>query len=331
MVEKTYERVPDTMRPGQDGNGKTSMVAVARRDDEAAVASRCGSASFDDLKRSHPCFGDHRATTGRIHLPVCAKCNIGCRFCERALNDDENRPGVASKILSPEEAVDVLDKAIDICPEIAVAGIAGPGDSLVGDNTIDTFKLVKERHPELFRCMSTNGLLLAEKADQILEVGIDSLTVTVNAVDPQIEAKINRGIHYHGKWIPGVEGAKILIANQLEGISRLADAGVTIKVNFVLIPGVNDEHVASVAREVARRGARMFNVIPLIPQGDFKDVKAPDCGELMYARLCAELYIDVFCHCQHCRADAIGVPGGKDYGEQLYGGRIACKDTFSHG
>ena len=68
--------------------------------------------------------------------------------------------------------------------------------------------------------MSTNGLLLPEKADEIIEVGIDSLTVTVNAVVPEIEARLNDGIRYHGNYYSGAEAATILIRNQLEGRDR---------------------------------------------------------------------------------------------------------------
>jgi nitrogen fixation protein NifB len=47
--------------------------------------------------------------------------------------------------------------------------------------------------------MSTNGLLREERADELIEVGIDTLTVTVNAVNPEIEARLNKRIIYHGK------------------------------------------------------------------------------------------------------------------------------------
>ena len=82
--------------------------------------------------------------------------------------------------------------------------------------------------------MSTNGLLLNDKADEVIDVGIDSLTVTVNAVDPEIEAMINARIFYHGKTYTGVEAAEILIHNQLEGIRKVAKSGTLIKVNTVL-------------------------------------------------------------------------------------------------
>ncbi len=88
-------------------------------------------------KNKHPCF-DHSAHAkyGRIHLPVSAKCNIKCRFCERNINSDEMCPGVTSQILTPEQAVETLATALELCPELTVAGIAGPGDALADNSAI---------------------------------------------------------------------------------------------------------------------------------------------------------------------------------------------------
>lgn len=287
--------------------------------------------TYKELQNSHPCFGQHKKNVGRIHLPVSPGCNIACRFCDRVMNDVEERPGVTSKVLSPIESLDVLKKALTLCPEITVVGIAGPGDTLATEYALDTFRLVKTQYPDLIKCMSTNGLLLYEKVEKLIEVGIDSLTVTVNAVDPEIEAILNKYIIYHGVKYEGIEAAKILITNQLEGIRKAADAGITIKINTVLVLEINGDHIEEIAKTVKNAGASIYNIIPLIPQAELKDRKAPICAEIDNARTVAGKYIDVFRHCQHCRADAVGVPGESEYGDQIYQRRIAVKETFSHG
>lgn len=287
--------------------------------------------TYKDLQNSHPCFGGQKNNAGRIHLPVSPGCNIACRFCDRAINDVEERPGVTSRLVKPEECEQILKKALDICPDIKVVGIAGPGDTLASDNALETFKIVKEKFPHLIKCMSTNGLLLNEKAEEVLRVGIDSLTVTVNAVDPVIENKLNAYIIYHGKKIEGVEGAKILIQNQLEGIRKVAAAGITVKVNTVLVPEINGEHIEEIAKTVREAGASIYNIIPLIPQHELKNCRAPVCAEIDSARTRASRYIDVFRHCQHCRADAAGVPGKSEFGDMIYQKRLRVKETFSHG
>lgn len=291
------------------------------------------SKSFSELQKEHPCYGSHGATTGRIHLPVCPGCNIACRFCERSLNDSENRPGVTSKVLKPEETIPLIKKALEISPEIRVAGIAGPGDTLASNNAIKTFKLIDKEFPQLIKCMSTNGLLLAERADEIIKAGIDSLTVTVNAVDPEIEAQLNDYIVWHGKKIEGIEAAKILIENQLEGIRKIAQAGITIKVNTVLVPRINGSHIAQIAKTVAEAGAKKYNIIPLIPTAKLSNEPAPTCQEIHAARAAAAQYIELFLHCNHCRADAVGVPGRTEFSKVLYAkfGSDGIKENFSHG
>ena len=287
--------------------------------------------TYQDLQRSHPCFGGQKNNVGRIHLPVSPGCNIACRFCDRAINDVEERPGVTSKILKPEESVDILGKALKLCPQITVAGIAGPGDTLASDNALETFKLIGKKFPQLLKCMSTNGLLLHERADEVIETGIDSLTVTVNAVDPEIEAQLNKYIIYHGKKYEGVEAAEILIKNQLMGIQKVASAGITIKVNTVLVPDINGDHIEEIAKAVKKAGASIYNIIPLIPQYELADQRAPVCAEIEMARMKASKYIDVFRHCQRCRADAVGIPGKTEFGDQIYQRKLRVTETSSHG
>lgn len=287
--------------------------------------------TYKDLQGSHPCFGGQKNNAGRIHLPVSPGCNIACRFCDRAVNDVEDRPGVTSKVITPDEGLEALAKALEICPEITVAGIAGPGDTLASGYALETFRMVGKRFPQLIKCMSTNGLLLEEKAEEVIAAGIDSLTVTVNAVRPEIEAELNKYVIFHGKKYEGVEGAEILIENQLKGIRKVSNAGITVKVNTVLVPEINGEHIEEIAETVKRAGASIYNIIPLIPQHELADRKAPGCAQIEEARTRAARHIDVFRHCQHCRADAVGIPGKSEYGSQIYQRKLHVKETFSHG
>lgn len=288
--------------------------------------------TFRELTLTHPCFsvGD-KVNKGRVHLPVSPGCNICCRFCDRKINDVDIRPGVASMIITPQEAVEVVRRAVELCPDITVAGIAGPGDTLATPYALETFRLIKQEFPDIIKCMSTNGLLLPEHAQEVIDVGIDTLTVTVNALDPEIQARICSGIVYHGKRYEGVEAAEILIENQLKGIEIVSEAGITVKVNTVLIPEINADHIEAVAQTVAEAGARIYNIIPLIPQHELSWCSAPGCAVLNQARCEAETYIDVFRHCQRCRADAVGIPGGEDFARQIYVRPVVQQNTFSHG
>jgi nitrogen fixation protein NifB len=266
-------------------------------------------------------------------LPVSPGCNIRCRFCKRDFNDSERRPGVAHGLLSPEQALEVVARALKLCPQITVIGIAGPGDTLMTDHAIRTFEMIHEAYPQLINCLSTNGLLLPEKAERVVKAGVETVTVTVNAVDPKIQAQINPSILYQRRWLHGEESAALLIANQLAGIRRVVELGAVVKVNTVLVPGVNHEHVGQVAEAVAAAGASLINIIPLIPQHEFAHLEAPNPAQVERARAAASKHLSVFSHCQRCRADACGIPGISEFSGELYG--ISTLDfhasTFSHG
>jgi nitrogen fixation protein NifB len=267
-------------------------------------------AKFAHLTAAHPCFGEKaHFKVARIHLPVAPACNIQCNYCIRSINKCEQRPGVAACISTPEGALERLEKELKASPNLRVVGIAGPGDSLANPATFKVLRAIRERHPELVTCISTNGLLAEEKADELKELGVSTVTMTINAMDPEVGAKIYDHVAYRGKVYRGVDAAKLLIEKQLKGVEALAEREIVVKVNTVLIPEINTEEVVKVAKEAAKRGACLMNIIPLIPIHKFSEARGPTCAELEGARVAAEKYIPQFRLCRQCRADACGVPG----------------------
>ncbi len=274
---------------------------------------------FAHLTSAHPCYNEKaHFTTARIHLPVAPRCNIQCNYCIRKLDKCEHRPGVAGAILNPQEALVRVDKYVREMPNLRVVGIAGPGESLANEETFETLRLVHEKYPELIKCVASNGLLLSEKVEKLIEVGVTSVTVTINAVDPEVAAKIYSFVRYHDKTYRGVEGAKLLLEKQFLGVKMASDAGLNVKVNTVLIPEINFEQIKEIARKAKESGAMLMNIIPLIPLHRFEKEKAPECEELMIARNLAEEFLPQFRLCRQCRAVAVGIPGFEPCGSPVH-------------
>jgi len=273
--------------------------------------------------QGHPCFGGNHKKNGRMHLAVAPKCNIKCGYCSRKHDcANESRPGVTSRLLTPEEAI-VKVREVMASPVVGsiikVIGIAGPGDPLANEETFSTFAMVKKEFPHLMLCMSTNGLLLPESIDRLYELGLHSLTVTINAVDAEVGANIYRHIVYHGKHYSGEEASQILIANQFEGLKLAGEMGMTIKVNSVLIPGINDTQLPLIADRVKKLGAFVMNIMPIIPQADLAHIPPPSEARLQEIRNANEGIIGQFVHCKQCRADAVGL-----IGQDVTIGKSAC-------
>lgn len=274
------------------------------------MATAC---SMKERVQGHPCFGGNHHRKGRMHLAVAPRCNIKCGYCTRRHDcANESRPGVTSRILTPLEAVERVRLVMgdpQIRDIISVIGIAGPGDPLANEETFTIFGMVKEEFPHLILCLSTNGLLLPGSIDRLHELGLHSLTVTINAIDPEVGKEIYRHILLDGRRYEGIEGASILVENQLEGVRRAAELGMTVKVNSVLIPGINDLQIPLIAQRVKELGAFVMNIMPIIPQAELSHIVPPDPAYLQKVREKNESIINQFSHCRQCRADAMGLIG----------------------
>ena len=269
--------------------------------------------------QEHPCFSvDASHTFGRMHLAVAPKCNIQCNYCIREFDCvNESRPGVTSQVLTPEEAIRHVREVIADFPYIKVIGIAGPGEPLYNEETFETLRLLKKEFPHLIKCFSTNGLLLPEKIDLLKDLGVSNVTVTLSAVDPDIGMKIYSFVNYHGKKYTGREAAEILLENQLEGLERSVELGMVTKVNTVLIPTINDQHIIEVAKKIKEIGVYLQNIMSLIPQYKFADITPPTMAEKRAMQDECGKITKQMRHCRQCRADAIGILG-KDVQEKYY-------------
>ena len=113
----------------------------------------------------------------------------------------------------------------------------------------------------------------------------------------------------------GREGAAILIEQQQKGLEMLTARGILVKVNSVMIPGVNDKHLAEVSKVVKSKGAFLHNVMPLIAEpehGTFYGLMgqpSPTAEELQELQDACSGDMNMMRHCRQCRADAVGLLG----------------------
>lgn len=259
---------------------------------------------------NHPCFNCGASNNARIHLPIAPKCNIQCNYCIRKFDCiNESRPGVASKILSPKEAVERYIEVKSKLPNLTVVGIAGPGDALANfDNVKETLRQIREIDPKITFCLSTNGLMLPFYANHLISLGVSHVTVTLNTVNVETGAKIYNHITYLGKIYTGIEGATILLQNQLSGIRYLSSMGVVVKVNIVLLKGINENEVKDVSEAVKECGCKITNIMHHIPvQGSvFETIESISKVEHNRIRKECESILPQMYHCKQCRADAVG-------------------------
>ena len=305
-----------------------SLTSIGRLNrSKRDAASGCNSSQADtgctpdiwERIKDHPCYNEQaHHDFARVHVAVAPACNIQCNYCNRKYDcSNESRPGVVSEKLTPEQALRKVTHIAARLPQLSVVGIAGPGDALANPKwTFQTFELISRALPHLKLCLSTNGLALPDHLETIKSFGIDHVTITINMIDPEIGARIYPWIFFnHRRWT-GLDAAKILHERQMTGLEELTAAGILVKVNSVLIPGVNDQHLAEVNTAIRARGAFLHNVMPLISDPahgtafGLSGQRGPTPEELTETqeRLSGS-GVRLMRHCRQCRADAVGLLG----------------------
>ncbi len=265
---------------------------------------------YDD----HPCFSTGaRHRVARIHLPVAPKCNMQCNYCNRDFECvNESRPGVSGTVLKPDQAADYLDMVLQKIKNISVVGIAGPGDPFANpQETIKTLRLVRARHPGMLLCLATNGLEVSQYLNELEDLRLSHVTVTVNAVDPVVGRRIYAWARKDKRVYRGEDAAKIILDNQLEALGRMKEMDITVKINTVIVPGINDAHVTDIARHMSLLKVDIMNCIPLyhVAGTPFQGIAPLPPERLEAVRREAGTYVPQMGHCSRCRADAAGMIG----------------------
>jgi len=263
------------------------------------------------LAAEHPCYTETaRLHHGRLHLAVAPRCNLGCRYCERAIGakaDSVGGPGTAARVLTPAEAVARVDE-VQAKGWLRVVGIAGPGEPLANPATLTTLRLLRQAHRDIILCLSTNGLRLEAALPGLLAAGLRSLTVTINTTRPETAAQLYDWAVIEGDRIVGPAAAPEVLSRQWRGLAAAVGAGLLVKVNSVLIPGITETDMEAVALRAGAIGAHRHNIMPLIPRGRMRDRRAPTPDEMEQVRAQCEPWLPQFRACTQCRADVIAPP-----------------------
>jgi nitrogenase molybdenum-iron protein alpha/beta subunit/molybdenum cofactor biosynthesis enzyme MoaA len=272
--------------------------------------------NFASLPRKdlHPCFNCAAAhTNARLHLPIAPACNISCNYCLRKYDcANESRPGVASSVLTPQQALKRFEDIKKNTPNLTVAGIAGPGDALANFDAVkETLSQIRKIDKDIIFCLSTNGLMLPFYAGELINLGVSHVTITINAADAGIGEKIYSHIDYLGERIYGRQAAEILLKNQLDGLRFLSGRGVICKVNIVVLSGINEHSISDIAALAKDGGAAITNIMQMIPVKNtvFENLPLVNMAAINEKRKECQKILPQMFHCKQCRADAVGILG----------------------
>ncbi|MFA5517526.1 MAG: GTP 3',8-cyclase MoaA [Desulfuromonadales bacterium] len=184
-------------------------------------------------------------TIDYLRLSVTDRCNLRCRYC---MPEEGVPPMAHEQILSYEELLRVTAVALRLgVKKVRVTG----GEPLVRRGIVDFIRQLAALPGAPEVALTTNGLRLAEMADDLKAAGLSRVNISLDTLRPERFAAITRR-----------EG----LSRVLAALEAAESAGLTpLKLNMVPIRGVNADEIADFARLTLERSwqVRFIEFMPV--------------------------------------------------------------------
>jgi len=176
-----------------------------------------------------------------LRISVTDRCNFRCRYC---MPVEEFGPGHAflarDELLSFEEIVRLVQVMRPLgLTKLRLTG----GEPLLRRGLADLVAMLAAVEGIRDLAMTTNGVLLAHRAEELALAGLSRVTVSLDALDPERFARMN--------------GVGARVERTLAGIDAALAFGLPVKVNAVIQRGVNEGEVLPLARWARGRGVTL--------------------------------------------------------------------------
>ena len=188
-----------------------------------------------------------------LRISITDRCNYRCRYCMPDAGIEKCAHG---DICSLEELRDMAAAAV--CCGVRKIRVTG-GEPLVRRGAVDFCRMLAEIPGVEELCLTTNGSLLAEQAAALREAGVTHLNISLDTLKEERFRTITR---------------LGTLSDVLRGIEAAEHAGFEkIKLNCVLLGGVNDDEIADFAA-LTRAHDWQVRFIERMPMGCGRDFGA---------------------------------------------------------
>ncbi|WP_310963558.1 GTP 3',8-cyclase MoaA [Nocardioides terrisoli] len=188
-----------------------------------------------------------------LRVSLTDRCNLRCHYCMPA-EGLEWLP--REEVLTDDEVVRLVRIAVE---ELGVTEVRFTGgEPLLRKGLVDIVRRTKALSPSPEVSLTTNGLGLAHVADALADAGLDRVNVSLDTVRRDTFAEITR---------------RDRLDDVIHGLDAAQQAGLTpVKVNAVLMRGVNDEQAPELLGWCLERGyqLRIIEQMPLDAQGEWR-------------------------------------------------------------
>jgi len=182
-----------------------------------------------------------------LRVSITDRCNYRCIYCQPE-KQFEFIPH--EEILRYEEIVEIIEEAVNLgVTKVRITG----GEPLARKGVVDFIKKLREIKKLEDISLTTNGFFLSEYAEKLKDAGLNRVNISLDSLQEEKYKKITRG------------GS---LEKVLKGIDSALKAGLLpIKINTVLIKGINDDEVEDFVRLTLRRPLNI-RFIEFMPSGE---------------------------------------------------------------
>jgi cyclic pyranopterin phosphate synthase len=171
-----------------------------------------------------------------LRISVTDKCNLRCLYC---MPPEGVPPRRHEDFLTLEQMAQAARAAVGLgVTKIRLTG----GEPLVKRGIVELVRMIAAIDGLEHLAMTTNGTLLASRARELKEAGLDSVNVSLDTLDPARYRELTRG--------GDIEGA-------LAGIRAALGEGIPVKLNMVVMRDTGEEEIARMREFALAIGARL--------------------------------------------------------------------------
>jgi len=183
-----------------------------------------------------------------MRISITERCNYRCFYCMpqgvEVETDKEN-------FITPEEIIDLVKAGVQLgIKKVRLTG----GEPLIRSDINKILKGISDIKKVEKLCITTNGSFLYEKVELLKQYKVSRINVSLDTLSPKKFKKIT----------------KIGDLNSvLAGIKKAIKAGIEVRINTVIIKGINDDEIGSLVSLTEEYNLDL-RFIELMPIGEGK-------------------------------------------------------------
>ena len=197
-----------------------------------------------------------------LRISLTENCNLKCIYC--LPEDFSPKQYDETNILSEKNVLSIAEAAKEMgINKIRLTG----GEPLLRKDIVSIISGIKKIGiDEIY--ITTNGILLADKAEKLKSAGLSGINVSLDTLDENQFKEITRG----GK-----------LSKVLEGIEKSSDCGLKVKINSVILKGINENAIKSLAEITLKKDidVRFIELMPVGQGRKFTGIKNEEIYNLL--------------------------------------------------